>query len=30
MAKKIFEPIDGGTLEGLAKVIAETNYGLNV
>lgn len=28
MANKIFDPIDGGTLEGLAKVLAHTDYGL--
>lgn len=28
MAKKTFDPIDGGTLEGLAKILANTEYGL--
>lgn len=28
MANKIFAPIEGGTLEGLAKVLADTDYGL--
>ena len=28
MAKKIFNSIDSGTLEGLAKILAETNQGL--
>ncbi|GAB4032278.1 TIGR02391 family protein [Spirosoma gilvum] len=28
MASKIFDPIDGGTLEGIAKILAHTDYGL--
>jgi len=28
MAKKLFEPIDSGTLEGIAKILADTNSGL--
>jgi len=28
MANKIFDPIDGGTLEGMAKILAHTEYGL--
>ncbi|MFN4313277.1 MAG: TIGR02391 family protein [Chitinophagaceae bacterium] len=28
MASKIFDPIDSGTLEGIAKIIAHTDYGL--
>lgn len=28
MSKKIFNPIDSGTLEGIAKILADTEYGL--
>lgn len=28
MAKKIFSPIDGGTLEGIARILGNTEYGL--
>jgi len=28
MAKKIFKPVDSGTLEGLARILADTGQGL--